>query len=165
MPAHEENPITYLTGDATRPVGEGVKIIAHVCNNLGKWGKGFVLAVSGRWPVTRQRYLTLYTPGTTIPLGTVQVVKVEADIYVANLIAQDGLRSRNNPVPLKYLSLEACLGQVATEALSLQATVHMPRIGCGLAGGEWDRVEPLIQHTLCQWGVVVCVYDLMENIT
>ncbi len=160
MPAHEENPITYLAGDATRPVGEGAKIIAHVCNNLGKWGKGFVLAVSRRWPIARQRYLTLPTPGTTIPLGTVQMVKVEEDIYVANLIAQDGIRSRNNPVPLKYLSLKACLGQVATEALSLQASVHMPRIGCGLAGGEWYRVEPIIQRTLCQRGVAVYVYDL-----
>lgn len=160
MHVYEENPITYLAGDATRPVGEGIKIIAHVCNNLGKWGKGFVLAVSRRWPVVRQRYLTLYTPGATIPLGTMQMVKVEKDIYIANLIAQDGIRSRNNPVPLQYLSLETCLGQVATEAISRQASVHMPRLGGGLAGGEWERVEPIIQHTLCRRDVAVYVYDL-----
>ncbi|MEV6001124.1 Appr-1-p processing protein, partial [Streptomyces griseomycini] len=28
---------------------KGVKVIAHVCNDIGGWGKGFVLAVSRRW--------------------------------------------------------------------------------------------------------------------
>ena len=31
--------ITYITGDATRPQEVGPKIIAHICNNLGGWGK------------------------------------------------------------------------------------------------------------------------------
>lgn len=42
--------ITYLKGDATTPQARGNKIIAHVCNDLGGWGKGFVLAISKRWP-------------------------------------------------------------------------------------------------------------------
>ncbi|MBV9509840.1 MAG: Appr-1-p processing protein, partial [Caulobacteraceae bacterium] len=42
--------ITYLKGDATQPTGKGNKIIAHICNDLGGWGKGFVLALSKRWP-------------------------------------------------------------------------------------------------------------------
>jgi hypothetical protein len=29
------------------------------------------------------------------------------------------------------------------------ATVHMLRIGCGLAGGRWDAIEPIIERTLC----------------
>lgn len=40
----------YLTGDATAPGGTGTRIIAHVCNDIGHWGKGFVLAISKRWP-------------------------------------------------------------------------------------------------------------------
>ena len=43
------NKIIYLKGDATKPEGLGTKIIAHVCNDVGLWGKGFVLAVSKRW--------------------------------------------------------------------------------------------------------------------
>ncbi|WP_306766628.1 hypothetical protein [Tenacibaculum sp. M341] len=41
--------IKYIKGDATSPQAKGVKIIAHICNDLGGWGKGFVLAVSKRW--------------------------------------------------------------------------------------------------------------------
>ena len=36
--------IQYLTGDATAPQSQGNKIICHVCNDIGGWGKGFVLA-------------------------------------------------------------------------------------------------------------------------
>ncbi|EPJ40147.1 hypothetical protein STAFG_2811 [Streptomyces afghaniensis 772] len=35
----------------------------------------------------------------------------------------------------------------------------MPRIGCGLAGGKWSRVEPLIEERLIRRGISVTVYD------
>ena len=38
--------INYLKGDATNPEISGNKIIAHICNDVGGWGKGFVVAVS-----------------------------------------------------------------------------------------------------------------------
>jgi hypothetical protein len=41
----------------------------------------------------------------------------------------------------------------------LSATVHMPRIGCGLAGGRWERIEPLIIASLCDRDIVATVYD------
>lgn len=40
--------IAYKRGDATQPVGEGSKVLVHVCNDIGGWGRGFVLAVSAR---------------------------------------------------------------------------------------------------------------------
>jgi hypothetical protein len=48
--------INYITGDATPPQGEGVKIIAHVCNDVEGWGRGFVLVVSKRWPQSEREY-------------------------------------------------------------------------------------------------------------
>ena len=35
--------IHYIKGDATQPQAKGNKVIAHICNDLGGWGKGFVL--------------------------------------------------------------------------------------------------------------------------
>lgn len=104
-------------------------------------------------------------PGETIPLDTVQIIQVEGDIYVANMVAQDGLRSRQYPVPLRpsYLAILICLEQVAAQVLALKASVHMPRIGCGLTGGKWEEVEPIIQRTLSIPGIPVTVYDLPET--
>jgi len=36
----------------------------------------------------------------------------------------------------------------------------MPRIGCGLAGGKWEQIEPLIERHLAAAGAEVVVYDL-----
>jgi len=35
----------------------------------------------------------------------------------------------------------------------------MPRIGCGLAGGTWNKIEPLINQTLIKNEVETYVYD------
>jgi hypothetical protein len=41
----------------------------------------------------------------------------------------------------------------------LSASVHLPRIGCGLAGGRWELIEPLITATLCARDIATTVYD------
>jgi hypothetical protein len=32
-------------------------------------------------------------------------------------------------------------------------------MGCGLAGGKWSRIEPLVRSRLTEHGVAVTVYD------
>ena len=32
-------------------------------------------------------------------------------------------------------------------------------VGCGLAGGKWERIEPLILNELAAKGIAVYVYD------
>ena len=49
-------PLRIIRGDATSPQAKGPKIIAHICNDLGGWGKGFVLAISRRWPEPERAY-------------------------------------------------------------------------------------------------------------
>jgi O-acetyl-ADP-ribose deacetylase (regulator of RNase III) len=162
--------IQYVTGDATQPAGAGGKIIAHVCNDAGKWGSGFVLALSRRWPQPEAAYRQ-WSDRPDDPLlgdfalGGVQYVLVEygltAPVWVANMIAQRGIRrGSDGQPPIRYGALEETLCQVGGTALAAQCSVHLPRIGCGLAGGDWDHVEPLIRKQLCDRGVPVTVYDL-----
>jgi O-acetyl-ADP-ribose deacetylase (regulator of RNase III) len=153
--------ITYLKGDATCPQAKGVKIVCHVCNDAGGWGKGFVLAVSARWEEPQAEYRRWYAAGKAggFALGAVQFVRVEPYVWVANMVGQRGTRTGSSGPPVRYDSLAACLAQVAVKARELGASVHMPRIGCGLAGGDWSRVEPLIEEHLAAAGVPVTVYD------
>ncbi len=88
-----------------------------------------------------------------------QFVPAEADLLVANMIGQHGYRPSSTP-PVRYEAIGAALATVADRALHLRASVHMPRIGCGLAGGRWELVEPLVVDTLTRRGVPVTVYDL-----
>ena len=143
-----------IKGDATKPVSEGKKVIAHICNDIGKWGRGFVMAVSKKWPHIRDEYIAWYKDG--FDLGQVQFVEADKDIWVANMIGQHGIR-RNAVVPICYESVKSCLQKVAEFAISREASVHMPKIGCGLAGGSWDKIQPIIQDTMER--VDVTIYE------
>ncbi|KOT97808.1 Appr-1-p processing protein [Streptomyces sp. NRRL F-4711] len=153
--------IRYVRGDATTPMAKGVKVIAHVCNDLGGWGKGFVLAVSRRWPEPEAAYRAWHRDraANDFALGAVQFVQVEPYVWVANMIGQHGMRRGSKGVPLRYEALGTALGRLAGGAADLDASVHMPRMGCGLAGGTWSRVEPLITERLTGRGIPVTVYD------
>lgn len=154
------NPPRYVLGDATDPYGDGKIIIAHVCNDVRAWGAGFVLALSRRWPQPERAYRKLAMQRGALKLGTVQMVPVTDRITVANMIAQHGIYAQEGVPPIRYDALEACLDIVASHAKAATASVHMPRIGCGLAGGTWDQVGPLVERSLCDHDVVVWVYDL-----
>lgn len=153
--------ITYVRGDATAPQGKGVKLIAHVCNDLGGWGKGFVLAVSRRWPEPEAAYRRWHRErsGNDFGLGAVQFVRTTQYVWVANMVGQRGIGTGSKGVPVRYEAIGAALEKVADRAVELGATIHMPRIGCGLAGGTWSRIEPLIEEHLVKRGVTVTVYD------
>ncbi|MBD0692701.1 macro domain-containing protein [Streptomyces sp. CBMA123] len=155
--------ITYVRGDATAPQGKGVKVIAHVCNDLGGWGKGFVLALSRRWPEPEAAFRRWHRERAKndFGLGGLQLVQVEPYVWVANLVGQRGIRTgRSTGVPVRYEAIDTGLAALGGRALELGASVHMPRIGCGLAGGRWAKVEPLVADRLTARGVPVTVYDV-----
>ncbi|KYF63070.1 hypothetical protein BE11_32400 [Sorangium cellulosum] len=81
-------------------------------------------------------------------------------LSVANMIAQHGVRPQGDVPPIRVDALAQCLGSLAEHAQGVSASIHMPRIGCGLAGGKWPEVEAIIQRTLCAAGLSVHVYDL-----
>lgn len=155
--------IHYLIGDATQPQAKGQKIIAHVVNNVGGWGKGFVLSVSRRWSKPETQYRQWYNLRNAVQnlpfiLGETQLVNVEKDIIVANMLAQNGVGPRGGVPPIRYPALSCCLSKVFGTAKHFNASVHMPRIGCGLAGGSWSDVLPLIENHMGD--VETFVYDL-----
>ena len=153
--------INYLKGDATSPQAKGIKIIAHICNDLGGWGKGFVIAISKRWTEPEKAYREWHrnrAKNNSKP-GSIQIIQVETHIYVANMIGQRGTKVGSKGVPVRYEAIKSCLEKLAVEADILNASVHMPRIGCGLAGGKWEKIEPLIIKILSENDIQVYIYD------
>lgn len=153
--------INYLVGDATKPQNAGNKIIAHICNDIGAWGKGFVLALSKLSPAPERAYRAWYAmrEQNDFALGAVQFVAVSPEIVVANMVGQHGIRKTGGSPPIRYDAVETALETVGKKALERVASVHLPRIGCGLAGGFWDKIEPLIEMQICDKGIMVYVYD------
>lgn len=153
--------LNYVEGDATQPVGDGPKILVHVCNDIGRWGKGFVLAVSRRWPGPERVFKADFALGLNSALGDVQFVPVEDQLEVANLIGQRGIATRGATAPpVRYDAIGHGLQTVRDRAQARGASVHMPRIGAGLAGGDWQRIEAIVIATLVECDVPTTVYDL-----
>ena len=119
--------------------------------------------MSERWQQPEQRYRQWHRDGMSasppFALGEVQFVRVNDSTVVANMIGQHGIRGHGKLPPIRYEAVDKALGRVGEEALKMDASVHMPRIGCGLAGGSWDRIEPLIISRLSNQGIAAVVYD------
>ena len=160
--------INYTIGDATQPVGKGTKFIIHVCNDVGAWGAGFVMAISNRWKQPEKEYRHWFkekfskSATGVFKLGEVQFVNVKDNgIVVCNMIGQHGIGKTNDGLPpIRYKAIDKALEIVAKYALKANASVHGPRFGAGLSGGDWFEIEKLINKNLCARGIDVTVYDL-----
>lgn len=165
--------LRIIKGDATEPIGVGIKIIAHICNDEGAWGAGFVMALSAkdaepecdyrRWFKRRflaKRWSQLFQPFALGEIGLPLSPYSRDGTFVCNMIAQHGVGpDEHGRPPIRYAYLMQCLHRLRRQAVALQATVHMPRIGCGLAGGKWEYVSQIVENTLTKHGIEVTVYD------
>ena len=146
--------ITYLKGDATYPIGEGHKVIAHIVNNANQWEAGFVLALNKRWNAPKYFYHKFR--GHRV-LGENQYLNVEFDITIVNMCAQDNLSDSKIIPPIRYDALIKCLVQLNNYLVSNNDTLHCPKFGAGIAGGDWEIIERLINKYIT---VDVFVYEL-----
>lgn len=155
--------IRMVTGDATSPLTEGPKILAHVVNDATpNWGAGFGKAIQIKWPEVQHEFRWAWEHKSRMRLGEVYFSKPESDLTLCQMVCQHGY----GPSPktrLRYTSLKDCLNQLRDSALANNATIHMPRIGTGEAGGAWCLVSALIDEVLCAAGLSVTIYELPKH--
>lgn len=154
--------IEYLRGDATEPRGEGVRIIAHIVTDSAQvWGGGgFAAALRRAYPSLTDAFRNwVISSKDNLALGRTHYAEAKEGVTVASMIAQHGYSSEVK-VKIRYEALAQCLGDLARHAKLVAGVVHMPRIGTGLAGGNWDIIKEIIEDTLIASGIPVIVYDL-----
>lgn len=152
--------ITYVVGDATKPRGKGHKIIAHIANDASKkWGRGFGKVISREWPKLQTSFVKWAFNPDNHKLGKSHSFQISEDLNIFSMVAQRGFAKSVYP-KIHYGHLAKCLESLAIEAQKKSASVHMPRIGTGFAGGDWKIINELIYEHLIKEGVAVTVYDL-----
>lgn len=161
--------IEYRKGDCIAGAQEwatdlpgALHVIAHGCNDIGAWGAGFTAAldrvdpdIGRRWRQEGPRRL-----GSTLFLAPDRIEPV-----VANLVTQHGVGIRNGEIPFRYWALGRSLDGMRDTILAVggrkqRTYVHMPRIGCGLAGADWTQVEPYLIELSLHEQFQVVVWDL-----
>jgi hypothetical protein len=153
-------------------------IIPHIVNTLGLWGSGFVVPLGKIWPITKREYQKWYKQNfdyernTEFILGEIQIVQVEdfdknrGPVFVANMLAQDGIISSQNPHPIEYQSLNNCLLDMNTLALDLNGNgydveIHAPAFGSCRSGGHWPTIAKMIDDILAAYPIFI--YTLTQE--
>ncbi len=160
---HISSTLNVLRGNALEPRGSGQRIIAQIVNNkTPNWGAGFGKAVRNSYPIAQMDFRKWSADDPkNLQLGNVHAVAIEDNLYVVNMVAQHGFGESKKP-RIRYEALRNCLIQLKEIALSRRASVHMPRIGTGYAGGNWSFILELIDEILVRNNVDVSIYVLPD---
>ena len=171
--------LRIIEGDATEPQTTHKKeivVIPHVCNSINKWGAGFVLALNKKWKEPEKMYHAFIEGNRPYPernknlpmLGKVCYAKIDNHLVIANMIGQDGVVSKDNPIPIKYKALANCMAEVFSyiEMIKCQTSnpvvIHCPKFGSDLAMGRWDFILELIREIWTEQGIDVVVYEFKK---
>ena len=154
----QDKKIKIEFGDATKPRGNGIKVIAQVVNTSGGLGLGFGKSLAKNFPVVKSLLQQWHDDKSRFQLGSSQLVKVSEDLYIFQMLAQKGLFEKNGEIPLKYSHLRACLISLHDACLKLNASVHMPMIGAGQAKGDWNVIQGIIFDELVNKDIDVNIY-------
>jgi O-acetyl-ADP-ribose deacetylase (regulator of RNase III) len=161
--------IKYISGgNIVNPVGGGKigesnKIIIHCCNDIGAMGAGVAKVLYEKWGEVREEYINWFRDYHP-KLGDAYCVSVGDRIVVANMIGQHGIGSDNGKPPIRYDAIEKSMNEVKRIAVIHKASIHVPYLmGCDLAGGDWDKIEEIIDRVFVSNGVSVYVYDFFKK--
>jgi len=150
----------YIKGDITETE---LKYIAHGCNCMNKMGSGVAKALYEKFPEVKERYhsyMEWILERGDEPLGKVASVWSK-DKQIYNCFTQknygyDGKKYVN------YAAIVKCFSSLVEVKHRFDGPIAIPKIGCGLAGGDWNIVEQLINDTVGD-DLEIWVYHLDEE--
>jgi O-acetyl-ADP-ribose deacetylase (regulator of RNase III) len=141
--------IIEIKGDITE---SDCEVIAHGVNCQNVMGSGVAKALFDKWPKVKENYHNQidvdYMLGILDEpfqlLGTMQVVSVEKDKYVLNCFTQLHYGASGD-LFLSYDALIQSLERAYRFCRALEVNeIALPKIGCGLAGGDWNIVTAIL---------------------
>jgi O-acetyl-ADP-ribose deacetylase (regulator of RNase III) len=130
-------------------------IVAHGCNCVGGFGSGVAGQIAKTYPKARYYYLDKFdTEGWK--LGDVQYVPQWNGKIIANCATQQDIRPRQ-VCHADYGAIRSALTTIKQNAMPNQ-TIAIPKIGAGLAGGDWNIISKILEEVFSDYDVTV--YEL-----
>ena len=132
-------------------------MIVHGANCQCTMGAGIAKAIRATFPQAYEADLETEV-GDREKLGTISWAKVEGDsgsLIVVNAYTQ--FHWRGWGVKVDYEALRLAMREVKREFAG--SRIGYPRIGAGLAGGDWAKIEAIIDEELNGEDHTLVVYD------
>lgn len=154
--------LTFELGDATLTDPTIPTLLIHGCNDCGRWGSGFAGSLSRRTVIPEMRYRQQMRKEPRLGLGDIVLVTLNPNWYVANCITQKDIITNkpNGYIPFRPEALRTCLKKLKgwLDKQPFVYKVQMPKVGAGLARGNWIEIQQIIQTELVNRGIDVTVY-------
>lgn len=121
-------------------------ILVHGCNLQGVMGSGIAKSIKDKYPKVFLDYSRAIDSGAV--LGEVVYTQISSELIIASAITQEYYGRKESVVYVSYEAIKDCFKDIYTEATTLALPVIFPKIGCGLANGDWDIVSDIIEEQL-----------------
>lgn len=160
-PREDRSLIRTIHGDVLDPRGNDCKIICQLVNDKAtKWGGGIARKTARKFPEAEKQFTENFLNiQSDQRLGSAIFSVVDSKLVIASLVGQVGYGKSSLP-RIRYTALENALEAVAEKAVSLGASIHMPRIGTGAAGGTWAVIEEILDDVVVRRGLEITVYEV-----
>lgn len=164
--------IRYREGDLIKLAKEGhFDVITHGCNCFCTMGAGIAPQMAkafgcDNFPLEYQKYRgdinklgCIDYDTILLPKTTKSLVHITQDLYVVNSYTQYRYgrnHADGDSIPVDYDAIRLCMRKI--NHIFKGKTIGLPMIGAGLAGGDWNRIEKIIDEELNEMDVWVVKY-------
>lgn len=142
--------IQYKTGDL---LDNTYGVIIHGCNAKGVMGSGVALAIKVKYPKAYEAYKR-FEERHGLRLASISTAKVSETLEIANLVSQENYGRDPDTVYVSYGSIHLGFEKLHG-VIPKHIPFHFPKIGAGLANGDWDTIAPLIELA-CPDRTLIC---------
>jgi O-acetyl-ADP-ribose deacetylase (regulator of RNase III) len=137
-----------VIGDLVSLADDGLfDVIIHGCNCFCTMGAGIAKAIRIRWPQSYEADIAT-KKGDKNKLGTISVAEVKNSknsvLYIVNAYTQ--YRYGGGVLRADYDAIRSCMKAVKERFGNLR--IGHPKIGAGLAGGDWKIISKIIEEEL-----------------
>lgn len=142
---HRVAEVFELTQSLKREYPDRQLLLIHGCNTMNSMGKGLAKSIAAHWSLARTVERDTLK-GDINKLGKYTLAVISPRLSIVNLYTQYGY---GRGLQLDYEALEQGLILVCQELVYPDTLIVIPKqIGCGLAGGDLQKVEAIFERTL-----------------
>lgn len=145
--------IEYIQGDL---LNSGIRHIIHGCNSRGVMGSGVAKAIREKYPMVYTDYWNKYN-NVGLDLGDIIVSVQDDGKVIHNAITQLDYGRDTNRIYVSYWAIAEVFRKINSWNIK---EIALPKIGSGLANGDWNVISAIIENTLTKTKPYVYV---MEN--
>lgn len=154
--------ITTIKGDLIKIAKEGgFDVIAHGCNCHCTMGAGIAKAIRSAFPFAYEADC-MTQKGDRTKLGSCSSAECTTDhgkLVVINAYTQYDWRG--DGCKADYDAIRSCMRWIAQRFSGKR--IGLPRIGAGLAGGDWNTIRTIISEELKNETITVVEFESMVD--